>query len=136
MNLSGDVLYPRQLCLSADQAQRMWFSWFTSEAAFFHCVLAMAEGQNNLLIGSNQVSPRMLRYLSNTYRCINNNLEKGKTPSNATVAAVMSICMHHQLLGETGASKIHLDALDHMVGLRGGIEEFSMHLTLLHKICR
>lgn len=99
-------------------------------------MLALAEGQNSALHGLTEVSPQTLKYLSNTYRCINNNLQKGGPPSDATVAAVMSIAMHNNLLGETELSKIHLDALVRMVELRGGIARFDVHLTLVHKICR
>jgi hypothetical protein len=82
------------------------------------------------------MSPRGLRHLSNTYRCINMNLQRHGTPSDATVAAVMSLAIHEDLKGQHQSSKIHLDALIKMVRLRGGIAKFEATQILLQKICR
>lgn len=82
------------------------------------------------------LSPRALHHQANTYRCINQNLQQHGIPSEATVAAVMSMAVHGQLFGRYEKSKVHLDALERMVELRGGLEHFEGTLALLHKLCR
>ena len=82
------------------------------------------------------MSSRGLRHLSNTYRCININLQRHGAPSDATVAAVMSLAIHEDLKGQHQNSKVHLDALVRMVQLRGGITGFEPTRILLQKICR
>jgi hypothetical protein len=64
------------------------------------------------------------------------NLQKHGAPSDATVAAVMSLAIHEDLKGQHQSSKIHLDALVGMVQLRGGITGFEATGILLQKICR
>ena len=48
----------------------------------------------------------------------------------------MSMAVHGQLFGRYEKSKVHLDALERMVELRGGLEHFEGTLALLHKLCR
>ena len=86
--------------------------------------------------GGKEMSSRGLCHLSNTYRCINRNLQRHGTPSDATVAAVMSLAIHEDLKGQHQNSRVHLDALVRMVQLRGGITDFEATGILLHKICR
>jgi len=64
------------------------------------------------------------------------NLRRHGTPSDATVAAVMSLAIHEDLKGHHQSSKVHLDALVRMVQLRGGITGFEATGILLQKICR
>jgi hypothetical protein len=104
--------------------------------AVFYSVLAMSEVQANSLSGNQKTSPQTLQHLSHTYRCIRAHLQKQKTPSDATIAAVMSMAIHEDLNGEPARSEVHLDALVRMVELRGGLSKFESTTILLQKICR
>jgi len=96
----------------------------------------MSEVCVDSLLGRNETSPQALLHLSNTYRCIKQNLEKHGTPPDSTIAAVMSMAVHEDLRGQPSRSKVHVDALERMVELRGGIGWFRDHQMLLQKICR
>lgn len=96
----------------------------------------MSEVCVDSLLGRNETSLQALQHLSNTYRCIKQNLEKYRTPPDSTIAAVMSMAVHEDLRGQPGRSKVHVDALERMVELRGGIDWFKDHQMLLQKICR
>lgn len=109
---------------------------FTHNRTVFHSVLAMSDVHEDALLGRHQTSPRALWHLSNTYRCIKQNLEKNSPPSDSTVAAVMSMAIHEDLIGHPGRSKVHVDALQHIVELRGGITHFTDNQLLLQKIYR
>jgi hypothetical protein len=86
--------------------------------------------------GDSDNSEVILKYLSKTYRCINRDLHGNKKPSDPTVAAVMSIAIHEDLLGQSEKSEVHINALSTMVNIRGGLGEFKKNRFLIHKICR
>jgi hypothetical protein len=96
----------------------------------------MSEVSMDSLLGRRETSPQALQHLSNTYRCIRQNIQKNATPSNATIAAVMSMAIHEDLKGHPDRSKIHIDALCHLVELRGGLDEFEAIQVLVQKMCR
>jgi hypothetical protein len=88
------------------------------------------------LLGKQETSPRVLQHLSNTYRCIRQNIQRDVTPSNPTIAAVMSMAIHEDLRGHSERSRIHVEALYHLVERRGGLDEFEARSVLVQKICR
>lgn len=113
-----------------------WKRFPADNRVVFHGVLAMSHVHEDSLLGRYQTSQRALWHLSNTYRCIKQNLEKHGTPSDSTVAAVMSMAIHEDLIGHPGRSRVHVEALQHIVELRGGITHFTDNQLLLQKICR
>jgi hypothetical protein len=102
----------------------------------YHASLLMASLSLNNESGIIRRSPEALQYLAMTYRCINRDLEKEGTPSDPTMAVVVSLAVHENLLAHFGVSGVHLRALDRMLKIRGGIEGFSSNWVLWHKICR
>ncbi|OBT41127.1 hypothetical protein VE00_08521 [Pseudogymnoascus sp. WSF 3629] len=130
------AVYPTEFCLPMNDIGHVWFRYLLRDEAFFHSVLAMSHVHEDSLLGSYQTSQRALWHLSNTYRCIKQNLEKHSTPSDSTVAAVMSMAIHEDLIGHPGRSRVHVEALQHIVELRGGITHFTDNQLLLQKICR
>ncbi|KAK6539159.1 hypothetical protein TWF694_009403 [Orbilia ellipsospora] len=142
MQMTDRILYPKDLCYPMQESRSAWFGYFQSNEAFFHCLLAMAQAHADWLVGSSmgprlKESTRTLKHLGQTYRCVNRNLREEIVPSNATVAVVMSITMHNNLLRAPGGAEPHLNALQRMVEMRGGINQFAApSRMLLHKICR
>jgi hypothetical protein len=94
----------------------------------------MSEVSSDVMLGRQVTSPRALHHLSNTYRCISHNIQKDGNPSDPTIAAVMSMALHEDFRGHPIRSKVHVDALERMIDLRGGISQFEG--MLLQKICR
>ncbi|KAK6344639.1 hypothetical protein TWF718_006597 [Orbilia javanica] len=135
MDMTSSIIYPKELCINVQESHAIWFEFFQSDEAFFHCLLAMAQAFSDWLQGGQGESIKVMRYLADTYRCINEKLRREATPGDATVAVVMSITMHNNLLRAPGGAKVHLNALHKMVELRGGLSSFPAAL-LLHKICR
>ncbi|RVD87093.1 uncharacterized protein DFL_005338 [Arthrobotrys flagrans] len=135
MEMTSSIIYPKELCINVQESHAIWFEFFQSDEAFFHCLLAMAQALSDWRQGSQGESIKVIGYLENTYRCINEKLKKEGTPDDATVAVVMSITMHNNLLSAPGGAEVHLNALQKMVELRGGLSSFPAML-LLHKICR
>ena len=99
-------------------------------------MLAMAQQCEDTMSDRSQPSLRALRYLTTTYRCINQDLQEVHTPSDPMIAVVMSLLVHENLTYNFGTPKMHLDALERMIELRGGIDHLTKDWLLLHKICR
>ncbi|KIW04456.1 uncharacterized protein PV09_04721 [Verruconis gallopava] len=136
LSTAGDGLYPRVFCREAARAHHVFFELFVSDETFFHCLLAIAEGHHHMLVGDFNVSFFTLKCLSNTYRGISNDLAKNSVPTYGTIASVMSLVMHESLFGVVKISKLHLEALEKMINLKGGLHIFERYPALLHKICR
>jgi hypothetical protein len=98
--------------------------------------VGIAEGIRCVIMGVNEITELSLRSLANTYRCVNEDLGRSADPSIGTIASVMSLAMHESLFGMVGKTRMHLQALERMVELKGGLEAFEYHTTLLQKVCR
>ena len=68
---------------------------------------------------------------------MNRDFQAMTKPSDAMVAAVASLLYHENTNHQFGTPKTHLDALEHIVAMRGGLQGFSNDSRLLlQKICR
>jgi Fungal specific transcription factor domain len=105
-------------------------------SAVLHCVLAMAAGIDLVRGYEKTDSQQLMKHLSSTYRCINRNLQQSEIPSEATIAAVMSLAIHEDLLRQQERRQVHMKALYKMIDMRGGLESFAGHDLLLRKLCR
>jgi hypothetical protein len=99
----------------------------------FYCILALAASLDTRL-GTAKGSGEMLIYLDKTYRHVNRSLEQNEQPSDATVATVMSMAIHHDLLGWHENNHLHVVALTKMIEMRGGISAFEGNPMLMQKI--
>ena len=52
-------------------------------------------------------------------------------PSDPMVAAVASLLYHENTSDQIGTPIMHLDALERIVAIRGGLQSFSVESTLL-----
>jgi len=136
MLAATDIMYPKELCYDIQCPVSSFFDLFQTNEAFFHCFVGISEGMRCIVMGKDGVTELGLRSLANTYRCINKELETKDDPSLGIVASVMSLVMHENLFGMVGKSKLHLQALERMVNMKGGLSAFESHIPLLHKICR
>jgi hypothetical protein len=96
----------------------------------------MSEIVTENLLDKHETSPQALYHLSATYRCISQRLQRNVAPSDMTIAAVVSMAIHEDLKGQPARSKVHIDGLQQLVELRGGIDCFGANCVLLHKMCR
>jgi hypothetical protein len=136
MLAATDIMYPKELCYDIQCPISSFFDLFQTNEAFFHCFVGISEGMRCIVMNQPCHTELGLRSLANTYRCINKELEMTKDPSMGTVASVMSLVMHENLFGMVGKSKLHLQALERMVIMKGGLGAFESNMSLLHKICR
>ena len=136
MSITHQCGYPIDFCIPVDAMRSIWFYYLQTNEAVFHCVLAMSESIINDQLDNHKVSPQALRHWSNTYRCINQALRSRDALSDGTVAAVVSLTIYEDLKREPGSTSVHLDALERIVNLRGGLGGLDSNLPLVQKICR
>lgn len=96
----------------------------------------MSELITDKLQDKDETSPKALHHLSATYRCISQRLQRDASPSDATIASVVSMAIHEDFKGQPARSKVHIDGLQQLVVLRGGIDFINTNILLLQKICR
>lgn len=119
-----------------DYIRGTWFSYVQMSETFLHASQLMATISLDGIRGKEETSPQAMRHLANTYRCFNRDLKLRTIPTDADMAVVVSLAVHGNLENQFGVSKVHLEALDQMLEIRGGIEKFSTNWVLWHKFCR
>ena len=67
-----------------------------------------------------------LRLLAFTFRLLNGKLSGDDALKDPTIAAVVSLCSYERLRGEYKKSLIHLNGIQRMVELRGGMSLLTM----------
>lgn len=95
----------------------------------------MAAGLDSIMNASKE-SQEVLKYLGKTYRGVNRRIQEDEMPADSTIAAVMSMAIHEDLLGRSKSKKAHIDALYQLVDIRGGIGAFEENKMLMQKLCR
>lgn len=81
-----------------------------------------------------EIPPEALAHIAHAFRLTNKRLSSHEALDNYTMAAVVSLSLHEQLLRDYSTGRIHLDGLAKIVGLRGGLLQLPRELA--QKICR
>lgn len=91
---------------------------------------------NNLLV--TQVDPvEALHHLSHMFRLVNERLSSKDTISDSTIAVVVSMAQYWRLQRQLAQGIVHVEALQRMVKLRGGIAQLTKEkIALCQKIFR
>lgn len=77
------------------------------------------------------------RHFSQTLRLINHKITQPTPPQDSTIAIVVSLAIHSKLIRDPPKCSMHLDGLQRLVHLRGGLSKISeSNRALLHKILR
>jgi hypothetical protein len=80
------------------------------------------------------IPPEALVHIAHAFRLTNGKLASQEALANNTMASVVSLSLHEQLLRDYATCRIHLQGLAKIVGLRGGLLQLPRELA--HKICR
>lgn len=132
-----DAIYPSFFCSRTEQVGSPWFKYMVSDQAFLHCLLAMVATYLNLFRKPDCEPLEATRHFSQTLRLINPKLMKPTPPQDSTIAIIVSLAIHSKLIRDPPKCSMHLDGLQRLVDLRGGLSEISeSNRALLHKILR
>ncbi|KAB5539319.1 hypothetical protein GE09DRAFT_313879 [Coniochaeta sp. 2T2.1] len=138
--LVDDALYPPEFCYQQEHIQSIWFEYMSTDAAFLHCTIAMCASFIELFLGKTKAVTRSsipsaaLVHIAHAFRLTNGRLSTQEALTNNTMASVVSLSLHEQLLQEYATGRIHLQGLARIVSLRGGLLQLPRELA--HKICR
>lgn len=105
--------------------------------ADFHAFIAMANTSTNFFQQHpTENSPKVCSSLSRTFQLMNKKLSGKDALSDMTIGLTALLTVHETLRGDLNSTKIHLDGLERMITLRGGIETFRSSPSMLAKFAR
>lgn len=105
-----------------------------------HCTIALSTSFIDLFLGNQEVisrsaiPPEALMHIAHAFRLTNGKLSSHEALNNHTLAAVVCLSLHEQLLRDYATGRIHLAGLAKIVGLRGGLLQLPRELA--QKVCR
>ncbi|OIW29181.1 hypothetical protein CONLIGDRAFT_670859 [Coniochaeta ligniaria NRRL 30616] len=140
LQLVDESLYPPEFCYQPDYATSVYVEFMSIDAAFLHCTIALSTSFIDLFLGNQEVisrsaiPPEALMHIAHAFRLTNGKLSSHEALNNHTLAAVVCLSLHEQLLRDYTTGRIHLAGLAKIVGLRGGLLQLPRELA--QKICR
>ncbi|KAM0151087.1 hypothetical protein ACHAPG_008478 [Botrytis cinerea] len=102
-----------------------------------HCGIAVSvTALNNVVV--NREDPKIaMHHLSLAFRLINDKLSGNDAVADTTIAVVLTMSHYYRLQGQFSQGLIHLEGIERMVKMRGGISNFKREqFTLAQKIFR
>lgn len=110
--------------------------YFATDAIFLYSTLFTTQGFFDV-IRHGEFGSETMRYLGLTLELLRNRLADSEAQiSNATIAAVISLCLMSDRFGDVESAGKHMQGLCDIVQLRGGIQSFQNNPQLQVKICR
>ncbi|KAG7130348.1 hypothetical protein HYQ45_010783 [Verticillium longisporum] len=135
MHIISDAMYPASLCQPYEVLKGIWFQTLFTNEAYFHAVLGLTATCVGILTGSAEL-PSSLPHIPRAYELVNEMLRGEGALEDTTIALVCILTIRETMRGDFDANKAHLDGLQTMVRLRGGLRSFERNPEMLHKICR
>lgn len=112
-----------------------WLSTAIANSALFHVTLYICSVHLDGIRGKRQ-SAESLFYKTKAIRVLNEILrDPTKATSDETISAVMLLGNVLSIIGEPEEVSAHLNGLQQMVNLRGGIDRLSIDGCFLHMLC-
>lgn len=136
--MSHDILDAKDHFLN-DSLRTLWLPFVFTDAALLHATLLVAVSFYGSPPESRHHPIDVLHLKGLTISAINESLNQDPTSpvSDQIIAAVLSIAHYEAYWGETQAFSFHMQALQRMVHMRGGLEGISTSLHgLLEKMVR
>ncbi|KAJ9271320.1 transcriptional regulator family: Fungal Specific TF [Paecilomyces variotii] len=117
---------------TTSMSSSIWVQFMFSDEAYFHCMVALSV----TVLDPIAIKPAGLlvaaRHLSQTFRLINERLSGDNAASDTTIAVVVMLAEYERQLGHYNNCLVHIEGLQRMVELRGGISKLTSinpHLT-------
>ncbi|KAK7415678.1 hypothetical protein QQX98_005712 [Neonectria punicea] len=132
----AEALYPRELCQSMDVYKSLWFQSLFIDEAYFHFAIAMTNTCIDFFLRRTEESPTALAHLSRTFQLLNKRLGSKDAVTDMTIGLTAVLSIRESVRGDLKTNKVHLDGLQQMVELRGGLRSFEGDVSVLQKICR
>jgi hypothetical protein len=145
-------MYPLEWCVDQHVSNLCWFYWACTDTVYLHSLLFAVSAFHDLLgvTLNNSLSParrgdltsyyfsaRTLRHLRRTMQLLQERLQDStRQLEDATASVVITLAMMADVVGDSEASKAHVNGLKEMVRLRGGMKSMESNRDVQLKLCR
>ncbi|PNP47968.1 hypothetical protein THARTR1_10387 [Trichoderma harzianum] len=119
-------LYRLNPWLSMDEVRRMWLP----------LIFANQGACNEIYSANGNSSPKALFHLSQTFNHVTRLLAGPDALSDATIMIVVTLMNQELIRKGYGALRVHIDGLQRMIQLRGGLTKLEGSTALLMKLCK
>ncbi|KEY74804.1 hypothetical protein S7711_06491 [Stachybotrys chartarum IBT 7711] len=140
VSLFGRVHYLPELCKAFEPHKgppSMWFQLALEDEAYFHVFVAMSAVSFNDVPMEEDDPMLAVRHLNKTFFLTNQRLSRDDAVSNASIAVVVMMAQYERQRERYIKGLNHLDGLQRMVEMRGGISQLARdEPSLCQKILR
>lgn len=100
------------------------------------CSISLMQACNEIFFANGETPPRALQHLSRTFTMVQDRVNGEEALSDSTLAIVISLFHQEQIRKQYAAARVHMEGLQRMVKLRGGIEKLESSPYLMLKTCK
>ncbi|KAL7793963.1 hypothetical protein V8C43DRAFT_280773, partial [Trichoderma afarasin] len=129
-------LYRFNPWLSMDEVRRMWLPLIFANQPAYHCNIALMQTCNEIYSDNGDSSPKALFHLSETFNYVTSLLAGPEALSDAAIMIVVTLVSQELIRKGYGNLRVHLDGLQRMIQLRGGLPKLEGSVGLLMKLCK
>lgn len=106
------------------------------QSQVFHCTLASSATMVNFYLKRKEEPVAAIHHLSEAFHLVNKRLSGPEALSENTIAVVICLGILEMLKGNLERRRLHLNGLQRMLQMRGGLETLYPNYHLVQKICR
>ncbi|UKZ73630.1 hypothetical protein TrVFT333_001278 [Trichoderma virens FT-333] len=129
-------LYRLHRWLSMDEVKRMWLPIIFANQAAYYCNVALMQTCNEMYSDNGNSSPKALYHLSQTFNYVTRLLAGPDALSDSTIMIVVNLISQELIRKGYGDLQVHLNGLQKMIQLRGGLSKLEGNPALLLKVCK
>ncbi|KAK6067687.1 cytochrome P450 [Seiridium cupressi] len=123
--------------IKLDTTQSIWARFAFIDEAYFHCTVALINAAADSTLIGGEDSAESMRHLTRTFRLVNQKLSGNEATADTTFAAVVAMTQYERMRGKHEQGLIHLNGLQRLTGMRGGIRQLARnHPALTQKMFR
>lgn len=138
IDLDKHGVYPYDICLDVHPVERGWFPYMISDVCCLHSMMfsvrAFAEGALH-----NQLSRPACFHYAQTLQLLQarlNEIDQTFATSDPTIMVVINLAAAAELMEDFAAVENHIEGLEKIVNLRGGVQALNTHNNIQVKVCR
>lgn len=139
-SIAKRVLFPLEWSIALEQYDTTWFYPLAFDAAFLHSVVFATHAYYDLLIDpQHTISREATQHCLKTIQLLRQRLLFGEQKaklSDSTISAIMTLAMSAYKTGDYETAKQHMQGLDRIIGLRGGLDTLKGNGKLMAEIIR
>lgn len=138
IELDKHGIYPYEICLDVNPVERGWFPYMISDVCCLHSMMfsvrAFTEGTVH-----NQLSRLACLHYAKTLQLLQarlNELDQNFATSDSTIMVVFLLASAAEIMEDFAVVATHIEGLEKIVSLRGGVRALNTHNNIQVKVCR